>query len=295
MIPPSTLLAPVDFSDPSRTALDFAIRLARQTGAALHVLHAQDPLLTEGARYAGLDLERETHEELARLVAGVAGASGSAPQLHVAIGPAVDVIVETAKRLASDVIVVGSHGMSGTERLVFGSTTEGVLRRAPSSVLVTPAALSAGDSTKTDLSGTGPVVAAVDFSAASVDAARAACRLGSALKTTLELVHVIPEPPVLTRWRAHSETAVRERADAARTQLDGLARSVGCDVPTQARVETGAVPNALATAAAPSGPRRPILVMGRRAPGEKGGPPGSTAYRVLMLASVPVLMYVEES
>ena len=193
----------------------------------------QDPLLAEGARRAGLDLERETEEELARLVTGVFAASGPAPQLHVATGPAVDVIVETAKRLAADIIVVGSHGMSGTERLVFGSTTEGVLRRAHSSVLVTPAALGVVDSAGADLSGTGPVVAAVDFSAASVDAAKAACRLGSALKTTLELVHAIPEPPVLTRWRAHAESAVRERVDAARAQLDALSRSLACDVPTK--------------------------------------------------------------
>ena len=293
MIPPRILLAPVDFSDPSRTALDFAIRLARLTGAALHVLHVQDPLLAEGARHAGLDLERETEDELTRMVAGLAGTSGPAPQLHVATGPAVDVIVETAERLAADVIVIGSHGMSGTERLVFGSTTEGVLRRAPVSVLVTPAVLSGDDSAGADLSATGPVVAAVDFSKASLDAAMAACRLGSALKTTVELVHVIPEPPVLARWRTHAETAVRERADAARMQLDGLAKSIACGVPTQIRVETGAIPSALARTASPSDGRRPILVMGRRSPGEKHGPPGTTAYRVLMLARVPVLMYVD--
>jgi nucleotide-binding universal stress UspA family protein len=240
-----------------------------------------------------LDLERETEEELTRMVADVTGASETAPQLHVTTGPAVDVIVETAERLAADIIVIGSHGMSGTERLVFGSTTEGVLRRAPVSVLVTPPVSSGVDTAGADLSVTGPVVAAVDFSKGSVDAAKAACRLGSALRTTLELVHVVPQPPVLGRWRAHTETTVRERAEAARTQLDGLAESVACEVPTHVRVETGGVPSALAKAASPSERRRPILVMGRRSPGERGGAPGSTAYRVLMLARVPVLMYVE--
>ena len=294
MIPPRVILVPVDFSDPSRTALLFAARLARQTGAALHVLHAQEPLLAEGARVAGFDLARDTEDELGRFLAAASLPSEAAPHLHVATGPAVDVIVHTAERLEADVIVVGSHGMSGAERIVFGSTTEGLLRRAPSSVLVTPALWSPARSGVPDLSGTGPVIAAVDFSAAAVEAAKAACRLASALKTTLEIVHVVPELPVLVRWRGHAEAAVRDRAAAARQQLDTVAVSVACGVPMEVNVGTGAVANRLADAAASSSSRRPILVLGRRAPGEKGGSPGSTAYRVLMLAKVPVLMHVAD-
>ncbi len=294
MIPPRVILAPVDFSDQSRKALVFAARLARQTGAALHVLHAQDPLLAEGARQAGYDLTRETEEELRRFLAGASPASDLAPHLDVVTGPAVDTIVNAAHHLGADLVVVGSQGMSGAERLVFGSTSEGLWRRAPASVLVTPATWSPARSTTADLSGTGPVVAAVDFSAPAVSAAKAACRLASALNTTLEIVHVVAEPSVLTRWRVHAEAALRERIAETRTQLDAVAETVACDVPVQLRVETGGVPRCLADAAAPSDSRRPILVLGRRAPGEKGGPPGSTAYRVLTLANVPVLMHVGE-
>jgi nucleotide-binding universal stress UspA family protein len=294
MIPPRVILAPVDFSEPSRTALEFARRLARHAGAALHVVHAQDPLLADGARHAGFDLSRDTEEELGRFVAGTAPASGVVPRLHAATGAAADVIVQTAQRLAADLIVVGSHGMSGAARLVFGSTTEGVLRRAPLSVLVTPAQWASVRSTTPDLSGTGPVIAAVDFSTAAVEAAKAACRLASMLETTLELVHVVPEGPILTRWRPHSERTVRDRVAAAREQLDGLSGSLACGASPQLRVETGVIPVRLAEAAASSSGRRPILVLGRRNPGEKGGPPGSTAYRVLMLASVPVLMHIAD-
>jgi nucleotide-binding universal stress UspA family protein len=294
MIPPRVVLAPVDFSAPSRTALHFASRLARQAGAVLHVVHAQDPLLAEGARQAGLDLARETEEELGRFLTGALPAPGPPPHLHVATGSAVDVIVDVARRCAADVVVVGSHGMSGAERLVFGSTTEGLLRRAPLPILVTPAEWSPASPTTQDLSGTGPVIAAVDFSAAAVEAAKAACRLAATLHTTLDIVHVVSEPPVHLRWRMHAETAVRERAAAARTQLDAVAALVACTVPVQLRLETGAVPSRLADAAALSGSRRPILVLGRREPGERGGPPGSTAYRVLTQAKVPMLLYVRE-
>ena len=54
-------------------ALDFAARLANQCGATLHVLHAQDPLLAAAAQSEGIDLVRESREELARFTQTVAG------------------------------------------------------------------------------------------------------------------------------------------------------------------------------------------------------------------------------
>ena len=295
MIPPRVVLAAVDFSDPSRIALLFARRLACHSGAALHVLHAQEPLLAEGARQAGFDLARDTEAELDRFAAGPPRAAAERPpRLHVATGPAVDVIVQTAQRIDADVVVVGSHGMSGAERIVFGSTTEGLLRRAPFSVLVTPAEWYSVEPWVPDLSGTGPVIAAVDFTPAAIDAAKAGCRLAMMLNTTVELIHVVPEPTVLVRWRGHAAVAVRDLAEAARTKLAKLAESSGCDVTVQVRVTQGATAHQLAECTASSEARRPVLVLGRRSPGEKGGAPGATAYRVLMLSKVPVLMYVAE-
>ena len=294
MIPPRVILAPVDFSDPSHTSLEFALMLARLTGAALHVLHAQDPLLAEGARQAGFDLSRDTEEELGRFVADASPLSGVAPHTHAVTGPAVDTIVQTAQQLGADLIVVGSHGISGAERLVFGSTTEGLLRRATTSVLVTPARSGSAGSTAPDVSGVGPLIAALDFSAPAIEATKAACRLAPVLDTIVEVVHVVPDMPALARWRVHTETAVRGRVEAARNQLEIVTRSLECGVPVQIRLETGVVAVQLAEAAASSSTRRPILVLGRRSPGEKGGAPGSTAYRVLLLAKAPVLMYVED-
>ena len=288
------ILAPVDFSEPSRTSLQFAVALARHTGAALHVLHAQDPLLAEGARHAGFDLSRDTEEELGRFVADASPVSGAAPYSHVVTGPAVDAVVETAQNLGADLIVVGSHGISGAERFVFGSTTEGLLRRAPTSVLVTPARFGSAAFAVPEMSSMGPIVAALDFSVEGTEAAKAGCRLAAMLNTPVEIVHVVPDVPALMRWRVHSESAVRGRVMAAQDQLEIVTRSLGCQAPLQIKLETGDVALHLSEAAAASSARRPILVMGRRKPGEKGGAPGSTAYRVLMLAKAPVLMHVAE-
>lgn len=292
MIPPRVIVAAIDFSDPSRTALEFAARLARQTGAALHVVHVEDPLLAEAARQSGFDLSKETKEELGRFLASAGPATALSPRHHVVTGAAVDAILEVAEEQHADLVVVGSHGMSGAERLLFGSTTEGVLRHASMSVLVAPPAWSFRADAP-DLSGTGPVIAGVALSPPSIAAATAACRLATEIKTRVEMVHVVPELPVLTRWRVHADTAMRDRVAAARSALEAVMGQVACAAPVQGRVETGAIPNGLAEAARPSADRRPILVLGRLS-GGKGAAPGSIAYRVLSLAKVPVLMYVAE-
>jgi nucleotide-binding universal stress UspA family protein len=291
MMPPRVILAAVDFSDPSRIALEYGAALARRTGADLHVLHAEPPLLAHAARQSGFSLSEDTEEELDRFVKSVSAASTLPTRQQVRTGPAVEVIIDSARECRADLIVVGSHGMSGAERIVFGSTTEGLLRRAPIPVLVTPREwnMRAED---IDDGQMGPLVAAVDFTAQSAEAAKAACVLAAAIRAKLEIVHVVPELPVIARWRPHAEAAIRERAAVARRDLEAFAQSLACPSLASASVEMGVVAERLADAAAPSASRRPILVLGRRAPGDRGGAPGATAYRVLTLAKVPVLMHV---
>ena len=292
MIPPRIIVAATDFSEPSRVALVLAARLARHCRAALHVLHAEDPLLAAAADHAGIDLARETKEELQRFIAGARPAAECSPQSHVVAGSAVDVILDVAGKHLADLVVVGSRGMSGAERLVFGSTTEGLLRRASVSVLIAPDGWVPPRAGTPDLSGIGPVVAGVDLSDPAIAGAKAACSLASVLGTSVEIVHVVPDLAVLSRWRTHADTAVRDRVASARQELEPVVGSLGCSVQVELRIEAGAVPDRLAAAAAPARDRAPILVLGKKPPGSKGAAPGTTAYRVLSLASVPVLMYV---
>jgi len=291
MIPPRSILAATDFSEPSRVAVTFAACLAKQCHATFHLLHAEDPLLAAAARHVGIDLTSDTREALQAFIASARPAADYAPMHHVVSGPAAEVIVDVAGRENVDLIVVGSRGMSGAEHLVFGSTTEGVLRRAKTPVLVVPPGWRPLTPDAPDLKGIGPIVAAIDFSPPSVEAAAAACSLADALGTEVEAVHVVPELPVPERWRAHADAALRERIDGARIELAASVGALGTHVRVRTRVESGHVPERLAAIAAWSGERRPMLVLGRR-PGRLGAAPGAIAYRTLMLASVPVLMYV---
>jgi nucleotide-binding universal stress UspA family protein len=116
MLPPRVILAAVDFSEPSRVALGCAARLARHTGAALHVLHAEDQMLAAAARHAGVDLAGETRDELKAFTRAALPPGDWAPVYHVVGGNGVEVICDIARRERADVIVVGMHGMSGAER-----------------------------------------------------------------------------------------------------------------------------------------------------------------------------------
>ncbi|HLG57479.1 MAG TPA: universal stress protein [Vicinamibacterales bacterium] len=292
MIPPRAILAAVDFSESSRVALSFAARLAKQCHAALHVLHAENPLLVAAAKSTGIDLNRETREELARFASTTVPAGDWTPgHHHIVTGDATSVICHIASREQVDLIVVGMHGMSGATRAMFGSTTEGVLRQAAISVLVVPDSWTPPRPDTDDLSGMGPVVAAIECTCTAVAGAAAACRLAEALGTSVSAIHVVPELPVIERWRGHAEAAVTEREAQERRELETALAAVKTTLHVTLRVETGQVAERLAAAAAEVPGQHPILVLGRHAQGSRRGAPGATAYRVLTLARVPVLVH----
>jgi universal stress protein A len=292
MMPPRSILAAVDFSEPSRIALDFAARLAKQCHATLHVLYVQNRLLSAAARAEGVDLTREVREELTRFMAPVRSIGHSTPpREHVVIGDASRAICDIAERERVDLIVVGMHGMSGAAHALFGSTTEGVLRQADTPVFVVPDTWAPPLSSAHDLTGMGPVIAAVECSCTALAAVTAAAQLAQALHTTVHAVHVVPALTVLERWQPHADAVVEQQITTARQEITAaLAGSTPHhDIPLL--VESGPVPERLAAVTFTWSGQHPILVLGRHAPGSRRGVPGSTAYRVLGLAKVPVLVY----
>ena len=290
MIPPVRILAAVDFSEPSRTALNFAGRLTRQSGAELHVMYAEDPLLAAAARTRGVNLAAESREELRTFAAGTRPAPDGEVRYHVMTGEPVDAVLDVAHREHADVIVLGARGISGAERLVFGSTAEGLLRRADLPVIVVPEAWTPASPATADLTGMGPVICGVDLTLPSIEAAEAGTQLASLLKTDAVLVHVVPQLSVLERWRAHAEEATRQRLELARRDLDHITKHTATIGRARLQIETGNIPECLATVAHAS--THSMLVLGRALGPGGYTPPGSNAYRALTLARVPVMMHV---
>ena len=139
-----SILCPVDFSTPSRTALRYAVAVADASDGHVTVLFVNDPLLTIAAAAAAYDarvIARTTDTELktfARKALSGTRLPGRGVRFAVALGKPALEIVKLARQMRADLIVMGTHGLSGASRLLLGSTTEHVLRKADAPVLAVP-------------------------------------------------------------------------------------------------------------------------------------------------------------
>lgn len=138
-----SVLCPVDFSAPSRAALRHAARLTRQTRGRLSVLYVNDAFLMAAAEVALHDrtMAARNRDELRRFVHDcVPAAVRRAIPITclVSTGNPAEEIARAAVKLGSDVIVMGTMGLTGAKKLLIGSTTQGVLHRARVPVLAIP-------------------------------------------------------------------------------------------------------------------------------------------------------------
>jgi universal stress protein A len=286
MIPPRVLLAPIDFSDTSRIALAWAAQLARRWHADLHVLHVLDPVIAAAAATRGMDIAGATRQDLGEFMASTGIAGDWAPLHHVAIGHAAEAICAEASACGADLIVAGTHGLSGFNRLMMGTTIEGVLRKAHTSVAVVPAAMAApGDNVQW-----GPVVAGIQDPRADA-LPPAAFALAAALETSVRLLHVVPPVPRLTRWLHEAGPLDEARAREARAALEAGLGAWGGPATTQLEVVVGRPADALAAAATAQTGTHPILMLGRALKGS-GHAPGAVASRVISQSTAPVWMHV---
>ena len=136
------ILVPTDFSPASKEALWYAVRIAEGRNSEitlLHVLEPQDPVALADRPAAAAFSEQELanpEEALRGLVdsAKAAGAVGTKSILRA--GVATHEIIEAAKEVDVDLIVIATHGLAGWKRFAIGSTAERVARVATCPVLV---------------------------------------------------------------------------------------------------------------------------------------------------------------
>ena len=142
------ILVPVDGSAASMVGLRHAIGLAKDQGARLRVLNVVDdliiaPMMMEpsGADLTHiLDSLRAEGQKVLKKAAAVAEKSAvkvEAVQVESRGRPVSDVILADARHSRADIIVMGTHGRRGLNRLLLGSDAERVLREAPVPVLLT--------------------------------------------------------------------------------------------------------------------------------------------------------------
>jgi universal stress protein A len=125
------ILVPVDFTKCTEKALSYAVPFARQFGATVTLLHVVEPTFmpaVEMGVVVEVDSKEDVQRELEKLRTRFAGEVSC--QIMMRRGIAESEIVNAARELASDLIILSTHGRSGLDRLLLGSTAERVVRRA---------------------------------------------------------------------------------------------------------------------------------------------------------------------
>jgi nucleotide-binding universal stress UspA family protein len=128
-----TILVATDGSACAREAVGFAIDLARDTGAELHVVAVRPPTFHgRGGPVQPLTPVEDVHG--CRLIADAAAEqarhAGVPAQAHEAQGDEAAEIDETAQRVGADLVVVGSHGHSAVGAALFGSVSRALVKRS---------------------------------------------------------------------------------------------------------------------------------------------------------------------
>jgi nucleotide-binding universal stress UspA family protein len=197
MIEIRRILCPIDFSEHSRRALDHAVAIARWYEAAVTVLHVFSPVTVAAVGAAPVVFEplvlapvdRDRLLADTRAFAAAESAPGVAIEAVIREGSTATEILEQAASMRADLLVIGTHGRSGFDRLLVGSVAEKVLRKASCPVLTVPKGLP-------DAVPSGPVLykrilCPVDFSDSSLHALKYATSMAQEADGQLTVLHVV--------------------------------------------------------------------------------------------------------
>ncbi len=298
MVDIKRILCPIDLSEPSKAALDRAVASAKWYGARITIVHVHSVLVPWGP-VPGLhgdvpvlpsprpdEVAEEVHRFYPSLRAGEA-------DIVVTTGSPAREIVRIAEEISADLLVMGTHGRGGFDRLVVGSVTEKVLRTTRTPVLtVSP-------QTRFAIASSAPytaVLCAMDFSPASMRALQFALGAGTQKGANVILLHVVEGVGDVPRETAHfnvPEYGAYRSQDAA-TQLAAIVPdAVRREYTVEDRVTIGKAHREILRVAADA--NADLIVMGVHGKGATERWFGSTTSHVIRDADCPVLTVRAES
>lgn len=208
------VLCPIDFSEPSKRALAYAVAFAdwhQSRLAVMHVAPTFEPTIVPPVRYdeAGdviFPVQREEVLEALHRAAKAAGASPSRVEAVAEAGAAVPLILDRAVSWPADLVVIGTHGRGGFDRALLGSVAERVMHKAPCPVLTVPPAAHAASASPVAIRG---ILCPVDFSPSSLVALGFALDLARQVQAAVTVLHVV-DWPTEGEPLAHAQAAAPE-------------------------------------------------------------------------------------
>lgn len=205
MVNVQRILCPVDFSEASRPAMEHAVAAARKWNAPITAVYVHS-ILAPWQPLPGIHgdvpvLPAPRPDELAEKVRAFYPGTGSGVRVEIVLktGSPAPEIVQLASDIHADLLVIGTHGRGGFDRVVLGSVANRVLRTTRVPVLtVSP-------NTRVAEAGSSPygtILCGVDFSDASLKALQYAFAFATAA-TKVILLHVVEGVAGLPRETAH--------------------------------------------------------------------------------------------
>ncbi len=297
------ILAPTDFSACANHAFAHALNLARRYGAEVHVLHVIEPL--EGDVYSPLRYSPEAsarqetpdkivYDLLQEVIAGQETEGLTVEPVKRHGRAVVPTLLQYAKAEDIDLVVMGTHGRHGMQRVFMGSAAERTVRLAPCSVLTVhePPDATSGDGDFFPLQ-IQRILVPLDFSEHSEALLRAAHKMAGAYGAQLDLLHVIEPVPFLGLLTGALTTNdlvpdLGKRAIESLRQLWGQVATG--EVPAKPHVEEGHAAAHIVDFAARCGTDLIVIGAQGRSALERFLI-GSVAERVVRTAPCPVLIH----
>jgi nucleotide-binding universal stress UspA family protein len=286
------ILCPIDFSEFSVSAYQHALSVAEHYQAKLVAQHIVELWRHPAADFvasAGLYEEysqalRESGKEQLQEFVKKHTNDEIQPELVVQTGVAADSILSFAQLQKADVIVMGTHGRRGFDRLMLGSVTDRVMRTAPCPVLVAskpPQGSVAVGKERGHVHHLSRILFCADFSENSEGALKYAISATAEYDAELTLLHVLEGVP--------SQAETEEAMAAAAERLDKLIPPEGRkSLKIRTAVRTGKPYPQIIQLAMEA--QIDLVIMGVRGRGALDVAVfGSTTYRVMQLGSCPVL------
>jgi nucleotide-binding universal stress UspA family protein len=287
------ILVATDFSACARRAIEYGTCVARAWSAHIDLLYVVEVLrrLEFDTPFADPSLEKR-QGEAARLLSDLAARmkqEGLDVDWHLREGIPSEQIGQTAFEQRADLVVVGTHGRTGLDHIMLGSTAERVIKQAPCPTLTVRVAPIHGEKDADVPPCIRHVLVPVDFSSPSLDALEYAIQVVERFGARLTIVHVL-EPIYfdLELGLGRIEQEVQKRTHWE-TQLDGLAQVVRGRGLAAGSVVLGGIPSESIVTYA-RGQCCDLIVMGTH--GRRGLTRlryGSVAESVLRQAPCPVL------
>ena len=292
MIQGPSILCPIDFSEPSRGALRYAVTIAQRFGAGVTVLTVNDPLLVAAADMGGGagSLAAEARTEIEKFFLDMLAGTrpGVAVEFTVTTGAAASEILRLSREGDARLIVMSSHGATGIRKLFFGSTTERVLRETSVPVLVTPAADPGPARLEELATHVRRVLVPVDLSGALEEQVRISSRLAESIGAALLLVHIVEPVRTVVPGRVYAANVDSERRDHAERTLQALVDSLPAALHPEALVMLGEPAEEIAKVARDR--NAGLIVIGLHASALLGPRMGSVTYRVISIVQAQALV-----